>query len=128
MTGVVLADLNSPVHPFLLGRCLWVASKFPSHLPQPAISSFLEGTVRGLQADQPHPVRISAVRAIWGFFSHLRSKAALETSRTLMSPMLPATIDGLANMCTTFQHSSGNRAPPPGDVHSGGDTGPHHQP
>ena len=29
MTDVVLADLNSPVHPFLLGRCLWVASKFP---------------------------------------------------------------------------------------------------
>lgn len=106
LQNVVLADLNSPVHPFLLGRCLWVGSKFPSSLPGPAITSFLEGTVRGLQADQPHPVRISAVRAIWGFFSHLRSKAALETSRTLLAPMLPATVDGLANMCTTFQHSS----------------------
>ena len=31
-TNVFLADLNSPVHPFLLGRCLWVGSKFPSHL------------------------------------------------------------------------------------------------
>jgi hypothetical protein len=106
LQNVVLADLNSPVHPFLLGRCLWVGSKFPSSLPPQAITSFLEGTVRGLQADQPHPVRISAVRAIWGFFSHLRSKSALETSKTLLAPMLPATVDGLANMCTTFQHSS----------------------
>ena len=70
----MLADLNSPVHPFLLGRCLWVASKFPAHLPHTAITSFLEGTVRGLQQDQPHPVRISAVRAIWGFCNHLKNQ------------------------------------------------------
>ena len=67
MTDVVLQDLNSPgeaslhfmctvikpvlfctVHPFLLGRCLWVASKFPAHLQQQTITSFLEGTVVGL--------------------------------------------------------------------------------
>merc|ERR1719365_525324 len=60
LSGVVLADLNSPVHPFLLGRCLWVASKFPGHLPPQTITSFLEGTVLGLGRDQPHPVRISA--------------------------------------------------------------------
>ena len=36
------------VHPFLLGRCLWVASKFPAHLQQQTITSFLEGTVVGL--------------------------------------------------------------------------------
>ena len=49
LQNVVLADLNSPVHPFLLGRCIWVGSKFPSSLPPQAITSFLEGTVRGLQ-------------------------------------------------------------------------------
>ena len=43
-TGFVL----SLVHPFLLGRCLWVASKFPAHLQQQTITSFLEGTVVGL--------------------------------------------------------------------------------
>ena len=37
-TGVVLADLNSPVHPFLLSRCLWVGSRFPAHLPHQAIT------------------------------------------------------------------------------------------
>merc|ERR1719305_1176954 len=75
LTGVVLADLNSPVHPFLLGRCLWVASKFPVHLQQQTITSFLEGTVVGLGQEQAVPVRISAVRAIWGFCNHLKSKA-----------------------------------------------------
>ena len=52
-----MADLNSPVPPFLLGRCLWVGSKFPAHLPHGAMPAFLEATVRGLQQDQPHPVR-----------------------------------------------------------------------
>lgn len=106
MTGVVLADLNSPVHPFLLGRCLWVGSKFPSCLPPPAITSFLEGTVRGLQSDQPHPVRISAVRAIWGFCHHLRDKGDEDSSRLLLVPLLPALLDGLVAMATNFSQSS----------------------
>ena len=106
MTNVVLADLNSPVHPFLLGRCLWVASKFPGHLPPQTITSFLEGTVLGLGQDQPHPVRISAVRAIWGFCHHLKSKTDSDSSRQLLVPLLPALVDGLVNMATNFSHSS----------------------
>ena len=108
MTDVVLADLNSPAHPFLLGRCLWVGSKFPSHLQQPAIASFLEGTVRGLHHDQPHPVRISAVRAIWGFCNHLRGSKGAEESprRQLLVPLLPALVEGLVNMASNFSHSS----------------------
>merc|ERR1719309_1798821 len=95
MSEVVLADLNSPAHPFLLGRCLWVGSKFPSHLQQQTITSFLEGTVRGLAEDQPHPVRISAVRAIWGFCHHLKQKPDTDSSRQLLVPLLPALVDGL---------------------------------
>ena len=108
MSDVVLADLNSPAHPFLLGRCLWVGSKFPSHLQQPAIASFLEGTVRGLHHDQPHPVRISAVRAIWGFCNHLRGSKGVEESprRQLLVPLLPALVEGLVNMASNFSHSS----------------------
>ena len=106
MTDVVLADLNSPVHPFLLGRCLWVASKFPGHLQQQTITSFLEGTVLGLGQDQPHPVRISAVRAIWGFCHHLKSRTDTDNSRQLLVPLLPALVDGLVSMATNFSHSS----------------------
>ena len=61
MTAVVLQDLNSLLHPFLLGRCLWVASKFSAHLQQQTITSFLEGTAG---QEQAVPVRISAVRAV----------------------------------------------------------------
>jgi len=108
MTDVVLADLNSPAHPFLLGRCLWVGSKFPSHLHQAAIASFLEGTVRGLHQAQPHPVRISAVRAIWGFCNHLRGSKGEQDSprRQLLVPLLPALVDGLVSMASNFSHSS----------------------
>ena len=106
MTNVVLADLNSPVHPFLLGRCLWVASKFPGRLHQQTITSFLEGTVRGLAQDQPHPVRISAVRAIWGFCHHLKQKPDSDSSRQLLVPLLPALVEGLVNMATNFSQSS----------------------
>lgn len=35
--------------PFLFGRCLWIGSKFPAHLPDEALPQFLEATVRGLQ-------------------------------------------------------------------------------
>lgn len=107
LAGVVLADLNSPVPPFLLGRCLWVASKFPGHLPQGgALPAFLEAMVRGLQQDQPHPVRISAVRAIWGFCSHLKSKGEEASSRQLLVPLLPALVDGLVHMAANFSQSS----------------------
>lgn len=108
MSAVVLADLNSPSHPFLLGRCLWVGSKFPAHLQQQAITSFLEGTVRGLGQDQPHPVRISAVRAIWGFCNHLRTSKGEQDSprQQLLVPLLPALVDGLVAMASNFSHSS----------------------
>ena len=129
LENVVLADLANPVSPFLLGRCLWIGSKFPKHLSRikdtstlvieaESLSStpmgrFVEATVRGLQSDQIAVVRIAAVRAIWGFCSHLRSASKRshpndESSieRALLSPVLPATIDALVDMCTSFSKST----------------------
>ena len=67
--------------------------------------AFVEATVRGLQAEQMVVVRISAVRAIWGFCSHLREQHRDRRSE-LLAPVLPAALDALLNMCTTFNHSS----------------------
>ena len=106
MTDVVLADLNSPVHEFLLGRCLWVASKFPGHLQPHTITSFLQGTVLGLGQDQKASVRISAVRAIWGFCHHLKSKNVSDGSKQLLVPLLPALLDGLVNMAQDYSKSA----------------------
>lgn len=102
LENVVLADISNPVSPFLLGRCVWVGSKFPSQLRPPSMTRFVEATVAGLQADQPAIVRISAVRAIWGFGMHLRYRP----DRALLTPFLPAATDALINMCGAFNSSS----------------------
>ena len=82
LENIVLPDLANPVSPFLLGRCLWIGSKFPKHLSRyqaienvemstaqnlanSPMGRFVEATVRGLQADQLAVVRIAVVRAIW---------------------------------------------------------------
>ena len=90
------------VSPFLLGRCLWIGSKFPSLISLPAMTSFIEATVGALGADKPAIVRISAVRAIWGFGGHLRNTK----NNTLLTPFLPAVTDALINMCGAFNSSS----------------------
>jgi len=129
LENVVLNDVINPASPFLLGRCIWLGSKFPNRLSQQApaesgggvspMGRFVEATVRGLQADQIAVVRIAAVRAIWGFCSFLRLKkpsaakhgvqqaaAREQQQRSLLHPVLPATLDALINMCTTFNWSS----------------------
>jgi hypothetical protein len=88
--------------PFLFGRCLWIGSKFPDLLSDASTASFVEATVRGLQSDQMSVVRISAVRAIWGFCQHLKRR---ENRRAMLTPVLPAALDALVNMCTAFNSS-----------------------
>ena len=66
------------------------------------MTRFVEATVGGLAADKPAIVRISAVRAIWGFSQHLRNRP----DRSLLTPFLPAATDGLINMCTAYNSSS----------------------
>ena len=102
LENVVLNDVNNPASPFLLGRCLWIGSKFPAQVSAPAMTRFMEATVTGLAADKPAIVRISAVRAIWGFSQHLRASK----NRALMTPFLPAVTDALINMCGAFNSSS----------------------
>lgn len=49
--------------PFLLGRCLWAASRFASFLPGPLLNRYLQATVEALQPHQNVILRITAVRA-----------------------------------------------------------------
>ena len=66
------------------------------------MTRFVEATVSGLSADKPAIVRISAVRAIWGFSQYLRASK----NRSLLTPFLPAVTDGLINMCGAFNSST----------------------
>ena len=61
---------------------------------------FLEATVSGLHPTQPPSVRISAVRAVFGFCEHLKSSESTQ----LITPHLATIMDGL--ICTATQFSS----------------------
>ena len=60
--NVVISYCNFSGSPFLLGRCLWVGSRYAHFMSTPMIEQFLEATVSGLQPSQVPSIRISAVR------------------------------------------------------------------
>ncbi|MXQ88070.1 hypothetical protein E5288_WYG017119 [Bos mutus] len=98
LTGVVLADLNLSVSPFLLGRALWAASRFTVAMSPELIQQFLQATVSGLHETQPPSVRISAVRAIWGYCDQLK----VSESTAVLQPFLPSILDGLIHLAAQF--------------------------
>ncbi|XP_043389542.1 importin-9 isoform X1 [Chelonia mydas] len=98
LTNVVLADLNLSVSPFLLGRALWAASRFTVAMSPELIQQFLQATVSGLHETQPPSVRISAVRAIWGYCDQLK----ISESTHVLQPFLPSILDGLIHLAAQF--------------------------
>uniref|UniRef100_A0A4X1SFV8 Importin 9 n=1 Tax=Sus scrofa TaxID=9823 RepID=A0A4X1SFV8_PIG len=98
LTNVVLADLNLSVSPFLLGRALWAASRFTVAMSPELIQQFLQATVSGLHETQPPSVRISAVRAIWGYCDQLK----VSESTHVLQPFLPSILEGLIHLAAQF--------------------------
>uniref|UniRef100_A0A4W3IWE3 Importin 9 n=1 Tax=Callorhinchus milii TaxID=7868 RepID=A0A4W3IWE3_CALMI len=98
LTSVVLADLNLSVSPFLLGRALWAASRFTTVMTPELIQQFLQATVSGLHETQPPSVRISAVRAIWGYCDQLK----ISDCTHILQPFLPSILEGLIHLATQF--------------------------
>ncbi|XP_039373893.1 importin-9 isoform X3 [Mauremys reevesii] len=98
LSNVVLADLNLSVSPFLLGRALWAASRFTVAMSPELIQQFLQATVSGLHETQPPSVRISAVRAIWGYCDQLK----ISESTHVLQPFLPSILDGLIHLAAQF--------------------------
>ncbi|KAM6947698.1 importin-9 [Lycodopsis pacificus] len=99
LASVILADLNLPAaSPFLLGRALWAASRFTAAMSPELIQQFLQATVSGLHDNQPPSVRISAVRAIWGYCDQLK----LSDSTHVLQPFLPSILEGLVQLAAQF--------------------------
>uniref|UniRef100_A0A8C2H7K9 Importin 9 n=1 Tax=Cyprinus carpio TaxID=7962 RepID=A0A8C2H7K9_CYPCA len=98
LANVILADLNLPASPFLLGRALWAASRFTAAMSPELIQQFLQATVSGLHESQPPSVRISAVRAIWGYCDQLK----LSESTHVLQPFLPSVLEGLVQLAAQF--------------------------
>ncbi|KAK5872189.1 hypothetical protein PBY51_012912 [Eleginops maclovinus] len=99
LAGVILADLNlASASPFLLGRALWAASRFTAAMSPELIQQFLQATVSGLHDSQPPSVRISGVRAIWGYCDQLK----LSDSTHVLQPFLPSILEGLIQLAAQF--------------------------
>ncbi|XP_068171166.1 importin-9 isoform X2 [Antennarius striatus] len=99
LVSVILADLNlGAASPFLLGRALWAASRFTAAMSPELIQQFLQATVSGLHDSQPPSVRISAVRAIWGYCDQLK----LSESTHVLQPFLPSVLEGLVQLAAQF--------------------------
>jgi len=90
LTNVVLEDLKAD-SPFLIGRSLWIASRFVALMPHDMVKQFLEATVCGLQGNQSLVVRICTVRSIFAFCDHLSNPQF----KSVLIPFLSPMIDGL---------------------------------
>lgn len=58
----------------------------------------MQATVGGLHPTQPPTVRISAVRAVFGFCDHLKGTGNIQ----LLAPYLENILDGLVAVATQF--------------------------
>ncbi|ELT91403.1 hypothetical protein CAPTEDRAFT_225381 [Capitella teleta] len=96
--NVVIPDLNSNASDFLLGRCLWTASRYSECLPPDLLQKCLQMTVSGLHVTQSPVVRISAVRASYGYCMHLKTINEFKSA----GPYVSEIIDGLVAIATQF--------------------------
>ncbi|XP_069141482.1 importin-9-like isoform X2 [Argopecten irradians] len=98
LQSVVLADMNYSVSSFLVGRCLWTASRYTEVMTPDLLQRFLQSTISGLHATQPATVRISAIRAIFSYCNHFKNK----NDTQLLLPFLPNIVEGLVSIATQY--------------------------
>ncbi|KAL1416150.1 hypothetical protein MTO96_006416 [Rhipicephalus appendiculatus] len=112
LESVALPDLSTTDSPFLIGRCLWVASRYVAFLTPEMTQRFLQTTVECLQQTQSATLRVSAVRAMWGechvaalsvfppprFCQHLND----HNQSSQLTPFLAPFTDGLISLSTQF--------------------------
>ncbi|KAK7789846.1 hypothetical protein R5R35_003757 [Gryllus longicercus] len=98
LESVVMPDMNSSGSPLLLGRCLWVGSQYAHFMSTPVIEQFLQATVAGLQPNQSANIRISAVRAVYGFCEHLK----MSNNSHMLVGVLPSILDNILSMATQY--------------------------
>ncbi|XP_064488644.1 importin-9-like [Ornithodoros turicata] len=98
LESVVLVDINTSGSPFLVGRCLWVSSKFPESMTPDMMQRFLRTTADALQPSQPPTLRVSAVRTVWGFCDYLSNS----NQSGQLAPFLGSFTEGLLTLAMQF--------------------------
>ncbi|WAR26205.1 IPO9-like protein [Mya arenaria] len=98
LQNVVLTDLNLTVSPFLIGRCLWTASRYAEGMNQDLLQRCLQATVGGIHPSQHPVIRISAIRAVYSYCEFLKESG----SSQMLVPFLPNITEGLIAVATQF--------------------------
>lgn len=101
VNGVLMRDACSESSsPYLLGRCLWTASRFCSSLDPSSATNLLSATAAALspQQNQPACVKISAVRALYNFCDYYK----LNETTEMLKPYLGPFLDGLVAVSSQF--------------------------
>ncbi|XP_041783157.1 importin-9 [Anopheles merus] len=97
--------MESQASPYLLGRCLWLLSRFCECdiLRQPFMEQIVNVTVDSLSMDKPIVLRIMAARAIYGFCSNLKDNK--DERHVLIMSKLENFFDGLVGLFEQSQNT-----------------------
>ncbi|XP_053669805.1 importin-9 [Anopheles nili] len=97
--------MESRASPYLVGRCLWLLSRFCDCdiLRQPFMEQIINVTVDSLTVDKPIVLRIMAARAIFGFCTNL--KANTDERNVLVLSKLEHFFDGLVPLFEQSQNT-----------------------
>uniref|UniRef100_A0A182NZM5 Importin N-terminal domain-containing protein n=1 Tax=Anopheles epiroticus TaxID=199890 RepID=A0A182NZM5_9DIPT len=97
--------MESQASPYLLGRCLWLLSRFCECdiLRQPFMEQIVNVTVDSLSVDKPIVLRIMAARAIYGFCSNLKDNK--DERHVLIMSKLEHFFDGLVGLFEQSQNT-----------------------
>ncbi|XP_076037579.1 importin 9 isoform X2 [Oratosquilla oratoria] len=94
--SVVLVDLDPNFSPFVAGRALWCGSRFGQALTPEMLQRFLQATVSALN-ESPNPIiKVSGVRAVWGFCEYLKGCGNVVALQAYLPPIL----EGLVTLAT----------------------------
>ncbi|XP_052872556.1 importin-9 [Anopheles cruzii] len=98
--------MESHASPYLLGRCLWLLSRFCDCdvLRQPFMEQIVEVTYDSLALDKPIVLRIMAARGVYGLCTHLKSTA--DERQMLMTSKLEHFLDGLVPLFEQSQNTA----------------------
>ncbi|XP_053658692.1 importin-9 [Anopheles marshallii] len=97
--------MESQASPYLLGRCLWLLSRFCECdiLRQPFMEQIVNATVDSLSVDKPIVLRIMAARAIYGFCSNLKDNK--DERHVLIQSKMEHFFDGLVGLFEQSQNT-----------------------
>ncbi|EUC67058.1 importin [Rhizoctonia solani AG-3 Rhs1AP] len=76
-------------YPFLQGRAIVFASQYASILPQGVQTQYLEAAWTVLKSEASAPVKISAVKAIRNFISHISGEAMAGVAPRILQDLAP---------------------------------------